>query len=155
MDKLAQFCNGFSCASIELWMHLRDLMRIQEAYVQSNVASNKSEACSSFSFRQPRSRPPLTRWKRGNDVIVSNLRSETIACEASVSVLFRSKGRAKNGASKRGGVGKKVAFPSPSPSFIFCLSFHFSRGQNREYRSSVFLCSEKTLKRLLRRLVKP
>ena len=100
MDKLAQFCNGFSCASIELWMHLRDLMRIQEAYVQSNVASNKSEACSSFSFRQPRSRPPLTRWKRGNDVIVSNLRSETIACEASVSVLFRSKGRAKNGASK-------------------------------------------------------
>ena len=107
MDKLAQFCNGFSCASIELWMHLRDLMRIQEAYVQSNVASNKSEACSSFSFRQPRSRPPLTRWKRGNDVIVSNLRSETIACEASVSVLFRSKGRAKNGASKRGGGGEE------------------------------------------------
>ena len=30
-----------------------------------------------------------------------------LACEASVSVLFRSKGRAKNGASKRGGRGKE------------------------------------------------
>ena len=78
MDKLAQFCNGFSCASIELWMHLRNLMRIQEAYAQSNVASKQSEACNSFSFRQPRSRPLLTRWKRGNDVIVSNLSSEAI-----------------------------------------------------------------------------
>lgn len=78
MDKLAQFCNGFSCVYIELWMHLRDLMRIQEAYSQSNVASNKSEAYNSFSFRQLRSRAPLTRWKRGNDVIVSNLPSEAI-----------------------------------------------------------------------------
>ena len=42
--------------------------------------------------------------------------------------------------------------PFPSPSFIFCLSFHFSRGQNRESRSSVFLCSETARKRLLRRL---
>ena len=32
------------------------------------------------------------------------------------------------------------------------LSFHFSRGQNRKSRSSVFLCSETTRKRLLRRL---
>ena len=32
------------------------------------------------------------------------------------------------------------------------LSFHFSRGQNRESRSSVFLCSETARKRLLRRL---
>ena len=38
------------------------------------------------------------------------------------------------------------------PSFIFCLSFHFSRGKNRESRSSVFLCSETARKRLLRRL---
>ena len=41
----------------------------------------------------------------------------------------------------------------PPPSFIFCLSFHFSRGQNRESRSSIFLCSETARKRLLRRLV--
>ena len=32
--------------------------------------------------------------------------------------------------------------------------FHFSRGQNRESRSSVFLCSETARKRLLRRLNK-
>ena len=32
------------------------------------------------------------------------------------------------------------------------LSLHFSRGQNRESRSSVFLCSETARKRLLRRL---
>ena len=31
----------------------------------------------------------------------------TLACEASVSVLFRSKGRAKNGASKRGVGGEE------------------------------------------------
>ena len=47
-----------------------------------------------------------------------------LACEASVSVLFWSKGHAKNGASKRGGGGD-----APPPSFIFCLSFHFSGGQ--------------------------
>ena len=39
-----------------------------------------------------------------------------------------------------------------APSFFFCLSFHFSGGQNRESRSSVFLCSETARKRLLRRL---
>ena len=44
------------------------------------------------------------------------------------------------------------SFPSPSPTFIFWLLFHFSRGQNRESRSSVFLCSETKRKRLLRRL---
>ena len=42
--------------------------------------------------------------------------------------------------------------PSPPPSFISCLSFHFSRGQNQESRSLVFLCSETARKRLLRRL---
>ena len=36
--------------------------------------------------------------------------------------------------------------------FIFWLLFHFSRGQNRESRSSVFLCSEIKRKRLLLRL---
>ena len=41
--------------------------------------------------------------------------------------------------------------PSPQLSF-FWLLFHFSRGQNLEYRSSVFLCSETKRKRLLRRL---
>ena len=42
-----------------------------------------------------------------------------IACVASVSVLFPSKDRAKNGASKRGGGGeeRKETFPSPSPLF--------------------------------------
>ena len=69
-----------------------------------------------------------------------------VACVASVSMRFRSKergkrvkDRAKNGASKRA-------------TFIFWLLFHFSRGQNRESRSSVFLCSETKRKRLLRRL---
>ena len=42
--------------------------------------------------------------------------------------------------------------PSPLPSFIFWLSFHFSRGQNWISRSSVFFCSETKRKRLLRRL---
>ena len=42
--------------------------------------------------------------------------------------------------------------PSPPPTFIFWLLFHFSRGQNRGSRSSVFLCSETKRKRLLRRL---
>ena len=41
------------------------------------------------------------------------------------------------------------AFP---PTFIFWLLFHFSRGQNRESRSSAFLYSETKRKRLLRRL---
>ena len=45
------------------------------------------------------------------------------------------------------------AFPSsPSPSFIFWLSFHFSRGQNRESCFWVFLCSKTKWKHLLRRL---
>ena len=52
---------------------------------------------------------------------------------------------------------KRKVFPSsPTPSFIFWLSFHFSRDQNRKSRSSagslVFLCSETTRKRLLRGL---
>ena len=42
--------------------------------------------------------------------------------------------------------------PPPPPTFIFWLLFHFSRGQNRESRSSVFLCSETKRKCLLRRL---
>ena len=70
-----------------------------------------------------------------------------IACVASVSVRFRSKERgtrvkhrSKNGVSRRA-------------TLIFWLSFHFSRGQNRESRYSVFLCSETKRKRLLRRLL--
>ena len=35
--------------------------------------------------------------------------------------------------------------PPPPPTFIFWLFFHFSRDQNRESRSSVFLCSETKL----------
>ena len=72
-----------------------------------------------------------------------------VAYVASVSVRFRSKERgtevkdhAKNGAK----------MTSPSPLFHFGLSFLFSRGQNRESPSSVFLCSETKRKRLLRRL---
>ena len=42
--------------------------------------------------------------------------------------------------------------PPPPPSFIFWLPFHFSRGQNRKSRSSVFFCSETKRKRLLCRL---
>ena len=88
-----------------------------------------------------------------------------LACVASVSVRFRSKEQgtrvkdcAKNGVSKRAGEGwgrKEGNFlpsPPPPPSFIFWLSFHFSRGQNRKSHSSVFLYSETKWKRLLRRL---
>ena len=87
---------------------------------------------------------------------------QRLACVASVSVRFRSKergtrvkDRAKNGVSKRAGRGwgrKFPSFPSPSPTFIVWLLFHFSRGQNRESRSSVFLCCGTKRKRLLRRL---
>ena len=43
--------------------------------------------------------------------------------------------------------------PPPSPHFlIFWLLFHFSRGQNRESRSAVFLYSETKRKLLLRGL---
>ena len=50
-----------------------------------------------------------------------------IACVASVSVLFPSKDRAKNGASKRGGGGeeRKETFPSPSPLFHFLALVSF------------------------------
>ena len=43
--------------------------------------------------------------------------------------------------------------PPPPPTFIFWLLFHFSRGQNRESRFLVFLCSKTKRKRLLRRLM--
>ena len=50
-------------------------------------------------------------------------------------------------------MGKKgYLSPSPPPSFIVWLLFHFSRVQNRKPRSLVFLCSETKRKRLLRRL---
>ena len=95
-----------------------------------------------------------------------NIKTITVACVASVSVRFRSKergkrvkDRAKNGLSKRAGRGwgrKEGNFlpsPSPPPTFIFWLLSHFSRGQNRKSRSSVFLYSETKRKRLLRRLL--
>ena len=49
---------------------------------------------------------------------------------------------------ERGGGGEET----PLPSFIFWLSFHFSRGQNRKSPSSVLFCAETKRKRLLRRL---
>ena len=42
--------------------------------------------------------------------------------------------------------------PPPTPSFIFWLSFHFSRGQNRKSRYWDFLRSKTKRKRLLGRL---
>ena len=78
-------------------------------------------------------------WPRTN--LVTRL---LLACVASVS--------------KRAGRGwgrKEENFlPSPPlpPSFIFLVSFHFSRGQKRKSHSSVFLYSETKRKRLLRRL---
>ena len=50
-------------------------------------------------------------------------------------------------------MGKKGSFLPlpPPPSFIFWLSFDFSRGQKRKSPTSVFLCSEIKRKRLLRR----
>ena len=55
-----------------------------------------------------------------------------VACVASVSVRFRSKERERESKWR---------------------SFHFSRGQSRESRSSVLLCSETKRKRLRRRLL--
>ena len=89
-----------------------------------------------------------------------------LACVASVSVWFRSKergtrvkDRAKNGSSERAGRGwgRKEGnrfFPSPplSLSFIFWLSLHFLRCQNRKSPSLVFLCFETKRKGLVRRL---
>ena len=78
------------------------------------------------------------------------------ACVASVSVRFRSKERGTRVSQRprekmaqvkeQGGGGQET----PLPSFIFCLSFHFSRGQNRKSPSSVLFCSETKRKRLLR-----
>ena len=80
------------------------------------------------------------------------------ACVASVSERFRSKERGTRVSQRprekmaqvkeQGGGGEEI----PLPSFIFCLSFHFSRGQNRKSPSSVLFCSETKRKRLLRRL---
>ena len=80
------------------------------------------------------------------------------ACVASVSVRFRSKERGTRVSQRprekmaqvkeQGGGGEET----PLPSFIFCLSFHFSRGQNRKSSSSVLFCSDTKRKRLLRRL---
>ena len=80
------------------------------------------------------------------------------ACVASVSVRFRSKERGTRVSQRprekmaqikeQGGGGEET----PLPSFTFCLSFHFSRGQNRKSPSSVLFCSETKRKRLLRRL---
>ena len=78
---------------------------------------------------------------------------------ASVSVRFRSKergtrvkDRAINGARREGVLKKFPSFPSPTPSFIFGLSFQFSRSQNPKSRSSVFLCLENYRKSMLRSL---
>ena len=80
------------------------------------------------------------------------------ACVASVSVRFRSKERGTRVSQRprekmaqvkeQGGGGEETHLPS----FIFYLSFHFSRGQNRKSPSSVLFCSETKRKRLLRRL---
>ena len=72
-----------------------------------------------------------------------------LACVASVSVRFRSKERGTRVWGRK--EGNFLPFPLPPLSF-FWLLFHFSRGQNLEYRSSVFLCSETKRKRLLCRL---
>ena len=67
-----------------------------------------------------------------------------LACVASMS----------NRAGRGWGRKEENFLPSPPlpPSFIFLLSFHFSRGQKRKSHSSVFLYSETKRKRLLRRL---
>ena len=44
------------------------------------------------------------------------------------------------------------SLPSPSPSFIFWFSFHFSRDQNRKSPSTVFFYAETKRELLLRRL---
>ena len=120
--------------------------------------------CSKVRYVEPVMSPGLLNWQ----VKSVNIKTITVACVASVSVRFRSKergkrvkDRAKNGLSKRAGrgwgrkEGNFLPFPSPSPSptFIFWLLSHFSRGQNRKSRSSVFLYSENKRKRLLRRLL--
>ena len=93
-----------------------------------------------------------------NSICLDGSRIRNCLRIASVSVRFRSKergtrdeDRAQNGAMGEA-VLKFPSFPSPTPSFIFWLSFHFSRGQNRKSRSSVFLCFENYRKRMLRSL---
>ena len=96
-----------------------------------------------------------------NAVCSLRLWRSQLACVASVSLQFRSKergtrvkDRAKNSLRKKSGEGVSfLPLPLPPPPFIFWFLFHFSRGQNRESLSSVFLCSETKGKRLLRRLV--
>ena len=95
-----------------------------------------------------------------NAVCSLRLWRSQLAYVASVSLQFRSKergtrvkDRAKNSLRKKSGGGVSfLPLPLPPP-FIFWFLFHFSRGQNRESLSSVFLCSETKGKRLLRRLV--
>ena len=70
-----------------------------------------------------------------------------VAWVASVSVRFRSNERGTEVNDQ-----KWPPRPPPPPSFIFWLSFLFSRGQSRESPSSIFLCFETKRKRLLRRL---
>ena len=79
-----------------------------------------------------------------------------LACITGVSLL-RLSGKEMAQVKERGGGGeerKVLPSPPPPPTFFFWLLFHFSRGQNRESRSSVFLCSKTKRKRLLRRLWK-
>ena len=79
---------------------------------------------------------------------------EKLACVARVSVRFyEQRTRNESQRPRENGVSKRarrewarkegnVPSPPPPPTFIFWLLFHFSRGQNRESCSSIFLCSE-------------
>jgi len=64
-----------------------------------------------------------------NAVFINIMQGHEVACVASVSVGLGNKESQRNGIF---GVLPAPSFPSPTPSFVFWLSLHFSRGKNTE-----------------------
>ena len=76
-------------------------------------------------------------WSYTSHFLEHQTNAREVACEASVSVLFRRKGRAKNGASKRGGGGEERKegnsfLPLPHPPLLFFASRFISRAAKTE-----------------------
>ena len=78
--------------------------------------------------------------------------SPFLACVASVSCGLGAKNEERESKTARKMAQVKERGGGGEETSIFWLLFDFSRGQNRESRSPVFLCSETKRKRLLRRL---
>ena len=76
-------------------------------------------------------------WSYTSHFLEHQTNAREVAWEASVSVLFRRKGRAKNGASKRGGGGEERKegnsfLPLPHPLLLFFASRFISRAAKTE-----------------------